>query len=257
VKLTILVPCAGDGRRFVAAGHWLPKPMIPVRGFRTMLEAAVRSVRSALYSAPRMVLRMVFVARQEHLEFGLGKMIRKWAGGLVVPVDGPTDGAARTCLAARHLIDRPDPLLVMNCDQIVTGPDLKVGPLFQALTQEGGFDVARVLTMPADGSAKWSYVEFDGAGNLTGVREKVPVSDRATTGHYWFRRGADFVRAVDRMIAAGDRTNGEFYVAPALNHLFPEDGVITEVAVDRYGCEFHGLGTPEDLGRFNARHGGD
>jgi NDP-sugar pyrophosphorylase family protein len=172
MALTILVPCAGDGRRFAAAGHWLPKPMIPVRGFRTMLEAAVQPVRAALLPTTP---RLIFVARQEHLEDGLARTIRKRLGGLVVPVDGPTDGAARTCLAARHLIDRPDPLLVMNCDQIVTGPGDGVPVLFQALTWEGGSDAARVLTMPADGSAKWSYVEFDGAGYLTGVREKVPA----------------------------------------------------------------------------------
>jgi hypothetical protein len=55
------------------------------------------------------------------------------------------------------------------------------------------------------------------------------------------------------MITSGDRTNGEFYVAPALNHLYQEEGAVAEVAVDRHGCEFHGLGTPEDLGVFNGR----
>lgn len=251
--LTILVPCAGDGRRFRDAGHWIPKPLIPVGGV-PMVQKAVRNVIDALRYTPRVVA----VARHDHLRDGLDKALRNAFDHLfVVPVDGLTAGAASTCLAARHLIDRDDPLLVMNCDQYVGGSDGNLDFLFLGLMGFGENPnnpppAARILTFPGDGSGKWSYVRYDESGRPAGVAEKIPVSDRATTGHYWFRKGSDFVRAVDRMIAADDRTNGEFYVAPCLNHL---GGGIDELRLEFWDCTFWSLGTPEDLGIFNAREG--
>ena len=54
------------------------------------------------------------------------------------------------------------------------------------------------------------------------VVEKQVVSNEATVGIYNFRRGKDFVRAAETMIAKSLRVNGEFYVAPAYNELIAE-----------------------------------
>jgi NDP-sugar pyrophosphorylase family protein len=207
--LTILVPCAGEGKRFKDAGHWLPKPLIRVGGV-PMVQKAVRNVIDGLYKPNRVVA----VARHDHLQVGLDEALRNSFGHLlVVPVDGVTAGAAATCLTARHLIDRDDPLMVVNCDQYIDGSEGNLESLFSCLAGCGEDPdappaAARILTFPGDGSRKWSYARYDTSNRLVGVAEKEPVSNRATTGHYWFRRGSDFVKAVDRMLAAYDRTNG-------------------------------------------------
>ena len=54
-------------------------------------------------------------------------------------------------------------------------------------------------------------------GLVNRVVEKQAISNDATVGIYNFRRGADFVRAAEDMIAEDLRVNDEFYVAPVYN----------------------------------------
>ena len=68
-----------------------------------------------------------------------------------------------------------------------------------------------IMTMKAT-DPKWSFVGLDLAGLVTRVVEKEAISDEATVGIYNFRRGRDFVRAADRMIARNARVNGEVSV---------------------------------------------
>ncbi len=107
---------------------------------------------------------------------------------------------------------------------------------------------AAVLTMKGDGTTKWSYVSVNVTGEIMRVAEKEPISDRATCGLYWWRHGAEFVRCVEAMIEDDDRTNNEFYVAPAMKYcIMGGRGRVFEVAIENCGNVFHGLGTPEDL----------
>jgi len=85
----------------------------------------------------------------------------------------------------------------------------------------------------------------------TGVSVKVPISDEpmqdhAVIGAFSFRRGADFLRCADRLIAENRRINDEFYVDDLMNVAL-EDGLQVEVfEVDQYIC----WGTPQDLATY-------
>ena len=78
-----------------------------------------------------------------------------------------------------------------------------------------------IMTMTAD-DPKWSFVGLDGRRLVTRVVEKEVISNEATVGIYNFRRGSDFVRAAEQMIAKNLRVNNEFYVAPVYNELIAE-----------------------------------
>src|SRR5439155_10956887 len=112
--LNIVLPIAGRGSRFAVAGYPQPKPLIPVHG-APMIAAVVRNVR------PRCAHRFIFVALAEHLEHaGMRDALMLAApGGLIVPVDRVTEGAACTVLLARKYIDSSDPLMLANSDQWV------------------------------------------------------------------------------------------------------------------------------------------
>ena len=75
---------------------------------------------------------------------------------------------------------------------------------------------------------KWSFVKLDNKGFVTDVAEKKPISNLATVGIYLFRRTDIFIAAVKQMVAAKDRTNNEYYNAPAFNYLIQAGG--------RVGC---------------------
>jgi dTDP-glucose pyrophosphorylase len=239
--LNIVIPMAGLGSRFALAGYCVPKPLIPVHGM-PMIRLVIDNIR------PRVPHRFIFVCQRAHDEaHDLRARLGEWAPGCaVVLLDGLTEGAACTVLAARSLIDNEQPLMLANSDQYV---DVAIDPYLASLTTRGLDGL--VMTMQASDS-KWSYAAIDRAGLVTEVAEKRPISTNATVGIYNFARGRDFIRAAAAMIADGERVGGEFYVAPVYNRLVAEQARIGLHDIGADGSGMHGLGIPEDLERFLA-----
>ena len=93
---------------------------------------------------------------------------------------------------------------------------------------------------------KWSFAKCDSNGFVTEVAEKNPISDIATVGIYYWKKGSDYVKYAKQMIANDIRVNNEFYVCPVFNQAI-EDGK----KVKTYNIEkMWGIGTPEDLEFF-------
>lgn len=240
--LDIVIPMAGRGSRFASVGFKLPKPLIDVAG-RPMIQRVIDNLR------PSIPHRFVFLVLAEHLAaHGLEKKLQGWAGrnAVCVPVAEVTQGAACTVLLAReHLSDRSD-LLIANSDQLVDAKtDDYVGEArSQAL--DGSILVFE------DTDPKWSFAKIDSRGQVVEVAEKKPISNLATVGIYYFRRGSDFVSAADEMIEKNRRVNGEFYVCPVYNELIQKEAIIKTWKIQK--SAMHGLGTPEDLKLYLDRH---
>ena len=235
--LNIVVPMAGKGQRFVDAGYDLPKPLIRVHDV-PMIQLVIHNL------TPACPHRFHFLMQRQHADaYGLDALVQGWAPGATVTLlDDVTEGAACTVLLARRLIDTDAPLMIANCDQYI---DADINAYLAAQADADGL----IMTMVAD-DPKWSFVQRDGSGRVVGVVEKKVVSDEATVGIYNFRHGRDFVRAADAMIAADLRVNGEFYVAPAYDHLIAEGATIECYSIGRVGAGMHGIGTPVDLQAF-------
>jgi NDP-sugar pyrophosphorylase family protein len=239
--LNIVLPIAGRGNRFVVAGYAQPKPLIPIHG-SPMIATVVRNVR------PRCPHRFIFVALAEHLErAGMRDALTAAApGAVIVPVDQVTEGAACTVLLARKYIDSDDPLMLANSDQWV---DIDIDDYLASMDRQRADGL--IMTMNAD-DPKWSFVGLNGKRLVTRVVEKEVISNEATVGIYNFRRGSDFVRAAEQMIAKNMRVNNEFYVAPTYNQLIEEGARIAIYNVGHEGAGMYGLGMPSDLERFLA-----
>jgi dTDP-glucose pyrophosphorylase len=233
---------AGRGSRFANAGFTVPKPLIPVGG-KPMIQWVIDNVR------PAQPHTFTFICLKEHLERypEVPETLRSLCPGCnIVTVSEVTEGAACTVLLAKEFIDNEDALMIANADQFV---ELDI----DTYLAEMDLQKADGLIMTFDAShPKWSYCRMNERGTVSEVLEKQPVSNEATVGIYNFRRGADYVRAAERMIADNLRVNNEFYVAPTYNQLIGEGG---KVVVCRTGREYdgmYGLGTPEDLEFFQA-----
>lgn len=239
-RLTIVIPMAGRGSRFAVAGYIDPKPLIPVEGV-PMIRLVIENLKPA---RPHM---FVFVCQGEHVAaYGLEERLASWAPGCaVVKLDGVTEGAACTVLAARDQIG-DGPLMIANSDQYL---DFSVDD-YLAVMDDPQVD-GLIMTMRAD-DPKWSFVGFDACGQVDRVVEKQAISNEATVGIYNFASGSAFVAAADEMIANGQRVNGEFYVAPVYNTLIAKGARIAVFNVGEVGRGMHGLGTPEDLAVFLA-----
>lgn len=235
--LNIVVPMAGRGQRFVDAGYDMPKPLIPVQGV-PMIKLVIANLM------PDCPHRFHFLIQRAHDQsYDLAALLARWVPDCTVTmIDGITEGAACTVLLARALIDNDDALMIANCDQYI---DADINQYLAALGEADGL----IMTMWAD-HPKWSFVRRDVTGRVVQVVEKQVVSNEATVGIYNFRRGRDFVRAADAMIAGDKRVNGEFYVAPAYDMLIDAGARIECFGIGTDGAGMHGIGTPQDLDLF-------
>ena len=230
--INVLIPMAGAGSRFQEEGYKLPKPLIDVCG-KPMIERVINSLNSK-----NLDINFIFLALKEHLDMGLADYID--GKGDVVVVDKLTEGAACTVLLAEHLIDNEDSLVIANCDQYLQwdfADYIKFSKSFD------GCLVTFNSTNPHH-----SYVRCR-KGIVTDVAEKIVISDKASAGIYYFKRGSDYIKSSHRMIEKNIRTNNEFYICPVYNELLelPKRVVsIYEIDVNNK----HMLGTPQELRIF-------
>ena len=153
-----------------------------------------------------------------------------------------TAGAACTVLTAKKFINNEDDMLIANSDQYI---DFDIDTFIEKARE--GNKQGLIQTFESS-HPKWSYVRLDKDGKVLETAEKKLISNKATTGLYYFKQGSDFVRATEAMIKKDCKYNGEFYVCPVYNELIIEgaDIFIDDITIDK----MHGLGTPEDLNNF-------
>ena len=230
--MKILIPMAGEGSRFAKEGYTFPKPWIDVNG-KPMIQVVVENLDfDAEY---------IFVVRKEHLKKyeGLEKTLYRITNNncKIVEVDSLSEGAACTALLAKNLIDCDDDLLIANSDQVIEYSSVN----FKTLKTMTNVD-AIVFTFNSV-HPKWSFVKTNSRGIVSEVAEKLPISDIATCGIYWYKKGSDFVKYAERMIEKNIRVNNEFYIAPVYNELILDKKTLIPYFVH----EMYGIGTPEDL----------
>ena len=78
-----------------------------------------------------------------------------------------------------------------------------------------------------------------------------PISDIATVGYYYWKKGSDFVKYAEGMINKDIRVNNEFYVCPVFNQAIADNKEIRTFDIPK----MWGLGTPEDLKYYLENYG--
>ena len=97
---------------------------------------------------------------------------------------------------------------------------------------------------------KWSYAKVDKNNFVIEVAEKKPISNHATVGIYYWKKGSDYVKYADQMIKKNIRVNNEFYVCPVFNEAVQDSKKIVIKDVDN----MWGIGTPEDLNYYLSKN---
>ena len=180
-KMNVLIPMAGAGSRFAEVGYTFPKPLIEVNS-KPMIQVVLENLN--------IEAKYTFVVRKEHYEkYSLQYLLTLIAPGCnIVQVDGLTEGSACTTLLAKEFIDNDDPLLLANSDQFMEWNSNECLYAFNA----DGID-AGILTFKAT-HPKWSYAKVGEDGFVAEVAEKKPISDDATVGVYYWKKGSDYVK---------------------------------------------------------------
>lgn len=233
----VVIPAAGQGKRFLESGFIYPKPFIEIEG-RTMIDLVLENLSAC--GDPIVILQKNH-ATQYDASRNLSRLKREVK---IVTTEGLTEGAACTILQARRHLDPRRELIIANSDQLV---DLDLSSFLHDARSKN-VD-GHILTFAAN-DPKWSYALLGQNGNVTKVAEKQVISPHATVGIYYFREARYFIECCEEMIRKNERVNGEFYVCPIFNELISRGGVVKIMEIDE--SQMHGLGTPEDLARYLA-----
>jgi NDP-sugar pyrophosphorylase family protein len=179
-RITVVIPAAGEGRRFAEAGYTVAKPLIPV-------------------------LDVPMVQRV------LANVTPTGATALVVGRDlvGATEGTLDTILRAERLIEPEGGLLIALVDQLV---DFAVNDFVRVGNTADG----AIITF-ASGRPDLSYVDVDDQGAITRIVDKVVVSDTAVAGVYYFRRARGFLDSARSVVRNEERGyRGEYVISSAI-----------------------------------------
>lgn len=232
-KLNILIPMAGAGSRFEQAGYTFPKPLIDIKG-KPMIQLVVENLN--------IDGNYIFIVRKEHRErYNLDSFLNLISPKCkIVEVNNITEGAACTALLAKKYIDNNAPLFFANSDQFAEWNSNEFMYKMNETDADGG-----IVTFEAT-HPKWSFAKINEFGFITKVAEKNPISNNATVGFYWWKKGSDFVKYAEQMINKNIRVNNEFYVCPVFNEAIQDNKKIINFNIKN----MWGLGTPEDLKFF-------
>ena len=228
--LNVLIPMAGAGSRFQQAGFTFPKPLIEVKG-KPMIQVVVENLN--------IKANFIYVVQKEHREkYNLDTLLNLITPNCkIIETEGITEGAACTALLAKEYIDSENPLFFANSDQFCEWDSNEFMYKMNETDVDGGI-VSFRATHP-----KWSFAKIDEQGLVTRVAEKNPISDIATVGYYYWKKGSDFVKYAEDMIENDIRVNNEFYVCPVFNQAIRDGKEIRTFDIPK----MWGLGTPEDL----------
>jgi len=236
-KMNILIPMAGAGSRFEQAGYSFPKPLIEVKG-KPMIQVVVENLN--------IEANFIYVVQKSHRKkYNLDALLNLITPGCkIVEVDGITEGAACTALKAKEFIDNEYPLFFANSDQYVEWDSNEFMYKMNESNSDGG-----IVTFEAT-HPKWSFAKVNENGLVVEVAEKNPISNIATVGYYYWKKGSDFVKYSEMMIERNIRVNNEFYVCPVFNLAIEENKQIRTYQANK----MWGLGTPEDLNYFLEKY---
>ena len=232
-NLNILIPMAGAGSRFKEAGYIFPKPLIEINN-KPMIQCVIDSLN--------LEGNFIFIVQKEHQEkFNINSVLKILKPNCkIIELDKITEGAACTTLLAKRYINNNNPLIIANSDQYIEWDSIKSMYNFNSKKIDGS-----ILTFNAI-HPKWSYAKTDKNNFVTEVAEKKVISQNATVGVYFWKKGNDYVKYAEQMIKKNIRVNNEFYVCPVFNEAILDKKKIIIDPVHK----MHGLGTPQDLNDF-------
>jgi dTDP-glucose pyrophosphorylase len=231
--MNILYLMAGRASRFKEAGYTEPKPLILVKG-KPMMQWATDSLHFLKQQ------NLIFLCLKDHEEqFHISQKLKEFYGSSiqVILVDGVTQGAAATALLAKKIINSEEELIISNADQFFISKN------FEKELMHNDKKVSGIIPIFEGTHPRWSFAKVNEKGYITEVAEKVPISNHATVGVYYFHHGKDFVWAAEQMIKKDIRRNNEFYICPVFNELLGRGDKIKAVPAD----SMWSMGTPEDV----------
>ena len=243
--INIIIPMAGEGKRFSDAGYKKSKPTILTYDRHSFeLKPMVVCAAGDLPGIGPKGENILFIDRDYHKQNGVeAEILNTYPMARFISLNHLTEGQACTCLKAKDFINNDKELLIAGCDNGMDYSEEK----FEQLKREADVIVftyrhnEAVLEKPD----AYGWMKIDSKNNITEVSVKKAISDNPMNDHavvstFWFKRGKIFVESTEKMIKEQDKVNNEYYVDQVIKHALDLGYRAKVFEIDRYIC----WGTP-------------
>lgn len=238
--MIVIVPMGGLGTRFSRRGYTQSKPAIPV--FDRHSGRLMPMVIAAMKDMQRIggpTTRFICIDQVEHQASGLEAEIRSAFPQVQFIHDHARLGQAFACLLARELLQSGEELIVASCD---AGIEVDVAAFRQRAADADAimFSHSNDQNIESNPLAhSWAELSADGESiRRIAIKQPVsdtPMADHATTGVFWFRRAADFLACLERVIFGGAGQPSDWLVDHVLQRSVEDGARVTFLDV-RYYC---------------------
>ncbi len=203
--INVLLPSMGKSNFFKDA--YFPKSLTEITG-KTMLEMVIENYKNLSNK------NYIFVLSEDDCrKFHIDSSIKNIEPlSKIIKLNKMTAGALCTCLMAVEYINNDEPLIIANSDQIIDVDYQKILDYFDEINADAG-----VITFP-NIHPRWSYAKKCG-DKVIEVTEKNPFSKNAIAGVYFFKRGADFIRAAESAIIKRNCLEDKYYISASINEI--------------------------------------
>jgi NDP-sugar pyrophosphorylase family protein len=227
---TMLMPMAGNGKRFLDEGYLLQKPLIAVDG--------LPMYKRALQDLPQCD-KHIFIIKNDI------NLTELPSNSTIIAIEATTQGQATTCLLAKDQINNTQSLFITPCDNGLIY-DITA---FKKLQQQADVIIFsfRNNTAVVNNPNQYGWVQVENNVSLSISCKKAisetPMQDHAITGAFWFKQGNYFVTAAENMITQQRKINNEYYVDECINDCIKMGLKVFVFEIAHYIC----WGTPNDL----------
>jgi len=244
--MKIIIPMAGTGDRFVNAGYTEPKPLISVNGRRII--DYICNMFDVVND------EFIFICNNTHLaDTNMLEILMSIVPDCtIVSIPNHKKGPVFTMMDIMNLIGDDEEVIVSYCDNpyIWDYNDFKKYVKFNncdgCILSHTGFHPHRLS------STMMAYIK-ENTGVVSEIKEKEcytdsPFDEHASTGTYYFKKGAYIKKYFQMLIDENINYNGEYYVTLVYNLLI-RDGLNVNSYLTDYVTVF---GTPEEVENFEA-----
>lgn len=254
--MRIIIPMAGTGDRYLAAGYRMPKPLIPVDG-KPMIEHV-----TGMYPGENDFL---FICNENHVRSTdlVGVLKRLKPRALIRAIPSHKKGPVYTVTQALDCVPKDDEVIVSYCDFDVSWDYRNFLQTIRTKKAQGALSAYRGFHPHSLGPTLYAYIrqkdnwllEIKEKGHFTDNR----MQEYASSGLYYFAKGAHIHQYFPLLMQKNINTNGEFYVSMIYNLMAADRLPIWIYEIEH----FLQWGTPFDLqqyqywsGYFHRLYGG-
>ena len=203
--MNILILMAGNEKDFSEKGY--PKYFIEIQN-KPMIQRTIELLETFGENIT------CIIRKEDQEKYFLGDTLKILCPKCkIIEVAGDTKGAVCSALFAIDEINNSEELLLINGSQLIKTSITPAIENFKKRELDGG-----IVTINAV-HPKYSSVVLDENNLVIQTSEKRPISNMASTGCCYFKKGADFVGAAFAVIEKDVNTQGQYYISATFNEM--------------------------------------